>query len=155
VAEGIAGGAAGRTAPITAIVGTAGDRPDDTLRGIGRIAAQRAQRVAIKETRKYLRGRTRASVIGEIMDGIASGGVARDRVPVYASETEALQAELNGTGPQPASDGARPDSPRVIVLMCHEDRDGVFELLSSLGARPVDVAAELTELVPRLQGRRG
>jgi hypothetical protein len=76
-------------------------------------------------------------------------------VPVYASETEALQAELNGTGPQPASDGARPDSPRVIVLMCHEDRDGVFELLSSLGARPVDVAAELTELVPRLQGRRG
>ncbi len=32
VAEGIAGGAAGRTAPITAIIGTAGDRPDDTLR---------------------------------------------------------------------------------------------------------------------------
>ena len=50
VAEGIAGGAAGRTAPITIIIGTAGDRPDDTLRGIGRIAAQRAQRVAIKET---------------------------------------------------------------------------------------------------------
>ena len=33
VAEGIAGGAAGRAAPITAIIGTAGDRPDDTLRG--------------------------------------------------------------------------------------------------------------------------
>ena len=39
VAEGIAGGAAGRAAPITVIVGTAGDRPDDTLRGIARIAA--------------------------------------------------------------------------------------------------------------------
>ena len=49
--------APGRTAPITAIIGTAGDRPDDTLRGIGRIAAQRAQQVAIKETLKYLRGR--------------------------------------------------------------------------------------------------
>jgi hypothetical protein len=41
----------------------------------------------------------------------------------------------------------------VIVLMCHEDRDGVFELLRRLGARPVDVATELTELVPRMQGR--
>ncbi len=50
VAEGIAGGAAGRAAPITIIIGTAGDRPDDTLRGIGRIAGERAQRIAIKET---------------------------------------------------------------------------------------------------------
>ena len=70
VAEGIAAGAAGRTAPITAIVGTAGDRPDDTLRGIGLIAAKRAQRVAIKETLKYLRGATRSSVVGEILAGI-------------------------------------------------------------------------------------
>jgi len=153
VAEGIAGGAAGRAAPITAIIGTAGDRPDDTLRGIGRIAAERAQRVAIKETVKYLRGRTRASVVGEILAGITAGGVPRGSVPVYESETGALQAELNGTGPGAAAGGARPDSPRVIVLMCHEDRDGVFEMLASLGARPVDVAAELTELVPRLQRR--
>ena len=36
VAEGIAAGGAGRTAPITVIIGTAGDRPDDTLRGIGK-----------------------------------------------------------------------------------------------------------------------
>jgi cyanophycin synthetase len=153
VAEGIAGGAAGRAAPITAIIGTAGDRPDDTLRGIGRIAAERAQRVAIKETLKYLRGRTRASIVGEILAGITAGGVPRESVPVYESETVALQAELNGTGPGAAAGGARPDSPRVIVLMCHEDRDGVFEVLASLGARPVDVAAELTELVPRLQRR--
>ena len=69
VAEGIAAGGAGRAAPITAIIGTAGDRPDDTLRGIGRIAAQRAQRVAIKETRKYLRGRTAQSVVGELLGG--------------------------------------------------------------------------------------
>jgi len=42
VAEGIAGGAAGRASPITAIIGTAGDRPDDTLRGIGKIAGKKA-----------------------------------------------------------------------------------------------------------------
>ena len=154
VAEGIAGGAAGRAAPVTAIIGTAGDRPDDTLRGIGTIAARRAQRVAIKETRHYLRGRTAASVVGEILAGVVAGGVPRERVPIYRSETEALRGELNGTGPHQPPDGARPDSPRVIVLMCHEDRDGVFELLASLGARPVDVASELATLLPRLHNRR-
>ncbi len=144
VAEGLAAGAAGRAAPVTAIIGTAGDRPDDTLRGIGRIAAQRAQRVVIKETRKYLRGRTEAAVIGELLAGVTAGGMDAGDVPIYESETVALRAELVGRGP---------DSPRVIVLMCHEERDGVFQLLDDLGARAVDVTTELTTLVPRLQER--
>jgi cyanophycin synthetase len=143
VAEGIAGGAAGRAAPITAIVGTAGDRPDDTLRGIARIAAERAQRVAIKETQKYLRGRSRQSVVGELLAGAQSAGVAAADVPIYESETAALRAELaDATG-----------KPRIIVLLCHEEREEVFALLGSLGAKPIDVATELTSLVPRLQER--
>ncbi|HEX5148484.1 MAG TPA: Mur ligase family protein, partial [Candidatus Limnocylindrales bacterium] len=150
VAEGIAAGAAARTAPITAIIGTAGDRPDDTLRGIGRIAGSRAQRVAIKQTLKYLRGRTPESVVGELLAGIREAGGLPTDVPIYASETEALRTELNGAA---AAGGDRPDGPRVIVLMCHEERNAVFELLSSLGARPVDIVSELTDLVPRLQGR--
>jgi len=152
VAQGLAAGAAGRAAPITAIIGTAGDRPDDTLRGIGRIAAERAQRVAIKQTLKYLRGRTPESVVGELMVGVVAGGGNAADVPIYDSETEALQAELNGSAGAGAH-GGRPDAARVIVLMCHEDREGVFELLKRVGARPVDVASELTELVPRLQAR--
>ncbi len=170
VAEGIAGGAAGRAAPITMIIGTAGDRPDDTLRGIGRIAARRAQRIAIKETLHYLRGRSRDSVVGELMAGVRSGRTRRRTVttrhgarapaagrdgaldvPVYPSETAALRAELNGAGA--AAEGSKRDAPRVIVLMCHEEREEVFGLLYELGARPVDVATELTALVPRLQDR--
>jgi cyanophycin synthetase len=151
VAEGIAAGAAARAAPITAIVGTAGDRPDDTLRGIGRIAASRAQRVVIKETLKYLRGRTPESVVGEILAGVREAGRSPADVAVYRSETTALQAELNSAGT--AGNAGRPDGARVIVLMCHEERSEVFELLARLGARPVDVASELTTLVPRLQGR--
>jgi cyanophycin synthetase len=149
VAEGIAGGAAGRMAPVTAIVGTAGDRPDDTLRGIGRIAGKRAQRVAIKETLKYLRGRSRESIVGEIMAGIVSSGGSAVDVPIYESETAALRSELarNGEG------GSRPDAARVLVLMCHEEREEVFELLTELGAKPVDIASELTTLIPRLQAR--
>jgi cyanophycin synthetase len=153
VAQGIAGGAAGRTAPITAIIGTAGDRPDDTLRGIGRIAGERAQRVAIKQTISYLRGRTAEAVVGELMAGVVSAGVDASDVPIYDSETEALRSELKGGGAGAGARGARPDAPQVIVLMCHEDREGVFALLKELGARPVDVGSELTQLIPRLQGR--
>lgn len=152
VAEGIAAGSAARTAPITAIIGTAGDRPDDTLRGIGRIAASRAQRVVIKETLKYLRGRTAQSVVGELLAGIRSAGGSLGDVPVYPTETAALMAELNGSAGAAAS-GGRSDAARVIVLMCHEEREAVFELLAKLGARPVDVATELSELIPRLQAR--
>ena len=143
VAEGIAGGAAGRAAPVTAIVGTAGDRPDDTLRGIARIAASRAQRVAIKETTKYLRGRSREGVVGEMLAGVKAAGRSPAEVPVYESETAALRGELaDGDG-----------RPKVIVLMCHEEREEVFALLDKLGAKPIDVATELTSLVPRLQER--
>ena len=119
VAQGIAAGAAGRAAPITAIIGTAGDRPDDTLRGIGRIAAERAQRVAIKQTLKYLRGRTAESVVGELMAGIVAGGGDAAEVPIYTTEPEALQAELNGAAGAGAqwrtigrAAGRRPDVPR-------------------------------------------
>ena len=157
VAEGIAGGAAGRATPITVIIGTAGDRPDDTLRGIGRIAAERAQRVAIKETRQYLRGRTRESVVGELLAGVRSAGTAAGAavVPVYDSETAALHAELNGAAAaEAARTGARPDTARIVVLMCHAEREAVFTMLADLGARPVDLGAELTELIPRLQDRR-
>jgi cyanophycin synthetase len=151
VAEGIAAGAAGRAAPITAIIGTAGDRPDDALRGIGRIAASRAQRVVIKQTLRYLRGRTAESVVGELLAGVTAGGSVAD-VPVYDSEVEALQAELNAAAGAGAH-GGRPDAARVIILMCQQQRDEVFELLMRRGARPVDIPSELSELVPRLQGR--
>ncbi|MCI0346794.1 MAG: hypothetical protein L0221_15330, partial [Chloroflexi bacterium] len=146
VAEGIAAGAAGRMAPITIVIGTAGDRPDDTLRGIGRIAAQRAQRVAIKETLHYLRGRTRRSVIGELLEGVEAGGGRPDDVPIHESETIALRAEAgNSVGPA--------GSARVVVLLCHEDRPGVMKLLAEMGFSGVESAAELEALVPRLEDR--
>ncbi len=153
VAEGIAAGGAGRAAPITVIVGTAGDRPDDTLRGIARVGARRAQRVAIKETLGYLRGRSREHVVGELLAGVEEGGKARSEVPVYETETTALRAELDGAVTAALGLTVRPDQARVVVLLCHEERDAVFALLDEMGARPVDVSAELTTLIPRLQER--
>jgi cyanophycin synthetase len=149
VAEGIAAGAGRRKGKVTMIIGTAGDRPDDTLRGIGRIAGKRAQRIAVKETLKYLRGRSRESMNGELLAGVRSAGRPTSEIPIYESETEALRAEIVRDG----ATARRSDHLRVIVLMCHEEREEVFRLLAELGAKPVDVMAELTELVPRREER--
>ena len=73
--------------------------------GIGRIAAERAQRVAIKQTLKYLRGRTAESVVGELLAGVVAGGGDAADVPIYDSETAALRAELNGAAGHGPSGG--------------------------------------------------
>jgi cyanophycin synthetase len=128
----------GRRAPISAIVGLAGDRPDDTLRGVGRQVAQRVDRFVQKEMLHYLRGRTRQAVLGEIRAGAVEGGWTGD-IPVYGSEPEALGAELDRT-----EDAVRPE---VIVLLCHEDREGVYSLIAERGLRPINDPAELAGLV--------
>ena len=120
---------------MTAIIGTAGDRPDDTLRGIGRIAGQRAQRVAIKETPQVPARPDRESVVGELLAGVRAAGGSTADVPVYPTETEALRSELDRRR-RSAAGGGKPDAPRVIVLMCHEEREEVFKLLSSPGCPP-------------------
>jgi UDP-N-acetylmuramyl tripeptide synthase len=151
VAGGLAAGGAARTWPVTAIIGTAGDRPDDALRAIGRIAAERSDRVAIKETLPYLRGRPREHVVAELRAGIASAGRDPAAVPVYETEVEALRAELAiAAGPD---ERGRPDQPHVVVLLSHAERQEVYALLADLGARPVDTPAELRSLVPRLSAR--
>ena len=131
-------GSNGRRAPISAIIGLAGDRPDDTLRGVGRTVAGRVDRFVQKEMLHYLRGRTRESVLGEIRGGAVEGGWTEE-IPVYIDEPTALGAELDRTE---AAERAE-----VIVLLCHEDREGVYRLIAERGLRPVDDPAELAALV--------
>ena len=139
VAESMARTAGGKVrAPITAIVGLAGDRPDDTLRGVGRIIAGRVDRLVLKEMLHYLRGRTRESVIGEISAGAKEGGW-RGELPLYGSEVEAMAGELDRTSGAPGVE--------VIVLLCHEQREEIFELLAERRLRPVDAPTELARLV--------
>jgi len=122
-----------RQATLTTIVGTAGDRPDDGLRAVGRLAGARSDQIAIKETLHYLRGRTRQSVIGELGAGLRESGVRVSDVPVYGDEPSALRAELTTPGRLAAdADGAH-----WLLLMCHEDRPGVLATLAAEGAEPV------------------
>jgi len=123
-AEGLVGKRGKRRATMTAVVGTAGDRPEDSLRSIGRIAGERADRVAIKESLTFLRGRSRAAVIGELMAGIRAAGVAAHDVAIYETELKALQGELAATDAE---------NTRVITLMCHEQRPEVRDYLLANG----------------------
>jgi cyanophycin synthetase len=137
VAEGLAGDRVSRAGSRTLgiIIGTAGDRPDDTLRGVGRIAAERADRVAIKESISYLRGRTRESVIGELRAGITSGGGSARTIPIYEDEPTALLGEIGPDGLLAAT-----GLPGVLVIMCHADRVGVIKVLADRGFLPVAAA---------------
>jgi len=155
VAEGLAGGSRDsgtRVRSLTTIVGTAGDRPDDALRGVGRIAAERSDRLVVKETIRYLRGRTRESVVGELLAGMREGGAGRGQIPVYESEATALRAELE----RPIADGrgvadalAAADAIReVLVIMSQAERDEVFEVLRAHDAQPIDLADDLAAVMP-------
>jgi UDP-N-acetylmuramyl tripeptide synthase len=142
IAEGV--GRNGRRAPITGIVGLAGDRPDDTLRGVGRIVAERVDRFVQKEMLHYLRGRTRESVLGEVRQGARDGGW-EDEVPVYGSEVEAVAAELDRTAP--AAGTTTDGITDVIFLLCHEQREEIYELLAERHLDPVDDPGDLARLV--------
>jgi cyanophycin synthetase len=122
---------------LTVVIGTAGDRPDDSLRAIGRLAGEYGDRVAIKESLTFLRGRTRAAVVGELLAGVRAAGVpASTEVPTYVDELAALKGEL----------AAAPRQPHVIVEMCHEQRPEVRQYLIDAGFEPVTDPRELLRL---------
>ena len=128
-----------RQATLSTIVGTAGDRPDDGLRAVGRLAGARSDQVAIKETLHYLRGRTRQSVIGELSAGLRESGVRLADVPIYGDEPSSLHAELTTAGRL----AAQQDGAHWLLLMCHEDRPGVIAELEAQGAVAITDVAEI------------
>jgi cyanophycin synthetase len=93
---------------LTAIIGTAGDRSDEALREIGRLAAEQSDRVIVKETRRYLRGRASVDEMTALyLEGVAAGG----NTPhvVATNEPEALEIALHDL--QPGD---------VVAMMCIE-----------------------------------
>jgi cyanophycin synthetase len=129
-----------RSATLSTILGTAGDRPDDALRAMARLAAQRSDQVAIKETLNYLRGRSRQSLVGELLAGLREGGFNAADVPVYENEPLAVRGELTDSARYAAHDD---DRPHWLIVLCHEDRPAVAATLAELGARPVSDVAEI------------
>lgn len=112
---------------IIAIIGTAGDRTDDALRGIGRIAATMSDLVIVKGTEKYLRGRDPEELIGLYLEGLQSAG--KEPVAIEPLELPALLRAL---------DLAQPGD--VIAIMAHEQVEEIVAHLRQIG-EPVEASA--------------
>jgi cyanophycin synthetase len=109
---------------VLSIIGTAGDRTDVSLRAIGRLAAEQSDRVFIKETAKYLRGRSNNDELNQrYLQGIEAA--QRDtRWSVEESEMAALTEALHEAR---AGD--------VIAMMCVEQIPAVIAYLEETGTR--------------------
>ena len=106
-------------------IGTAGDRTDDILVALGRIAAS-ADDLVIAEKPHYLRGRTLEGMNALFRAGARDGGYRR-KVVAYPNERTALESLVSR---------ARPGD--VCAVMTHVERTELFAWLSAQGFEPVD-----------------
>ncbi len=105
---------------IVSIIGTAGDRTDDALRELGRLAATRSNRVIVKETTRYRRGRDVAEMTRLFEEGIAAGGDTSHQLE--RDELSALAVALADA--QPGD---------VVAMMCIEQVQEIQAHLAEIG----------------------
>ena len=101
-------------------LGAVGDRTDDLVDRLGEMGARDADVVAVAHKAGYLRGRTTDELDALFRAGAARVGVTD--VPTYPTEVAGLEALVAQ---------ARPGD--VVGLMCHEDRQGVYDWLAAQG----------------------
>jgi cyanophycin synthetase len=123
-----------RAGKVRLALGTAGDRTDEILHGLGSLAGRAADDVAISEKRHYLRGRDLEEMNAILRAGIVDGGY-RGQVEAHETELGALQALIERS--------RRGD---VVAVMSHVERPEIFEWLPTADFQPVDVA-RLRELL--------
>lgn len=111
----------GEGGELTAVIGTAGDREDSVFRGLAKHAALHADRLVLKDSQKYLRGREMGDMPALMRSGVAEAG--RD-IPVDEAESERSASLM-------AFERARPGD--VVVLMCIEDYDYLIPWLDERG----------------------
>ena len=102
-------------------LGAVGDRTDDLIEMLGEIAARDSDVVAIGHKQKYLRTRTVEEIDALLRTGAERVGVTG--IESYATELESLQALVK-----------QAESGDVVGLMCHAERQEVYDWLASVGA---------------------
>ncbi|RYU11452.1 Mur ligase family protein [Nocardioides iriomotensis] len=101
-------------------LGAVGDRQDEIVGSLGEMGARDADVAVIAHKAGYLRGRTTDELDVLFRQGAARVGV--DDLPSYPTEVAGLAALV---------DQAKPGD--VVGLMCHEDRQGVYDWLADNG----------------------
>jgi len=110
-------------AVLHASIGNAGDRTDQGISDVGRIAAQAADTVQLAAKSHFLRGRTQDEIDTLQRAGIRSAG--KEPLDVVPDEPSGLRALLDR-----ARDGD------AIAMMIHQDRAACEQLLADAGAVP-------------------
>ena len=111
------------------VLGQAGDRDDDAIRGLARVTARaRPDLVVLKEMAVHLRGRAPGEVVGLLADELVRGGFPATGVRTASDELGAVREALAW---------ARPGD--VLLLLAHAERPAVLALMEELdrcGWRP-------------------
>ncbi len=115
----------GRRGKVRLALGTAGDRTDEILRNLGRLAGAGADDVVICEKRHYLRGRDLGGMNRILRGGVKEGG--------FTGKVEALPSELAAL--QALEKRARKGD--VVAVMTHVERAEIAAWLTSAGYQPV------------------
>ncbi len=118
---------------------SAGDRSDEIMHGMGYAAARGADRVAVSELHRYLRGRDPQDVIGRLTSGAVDGGATE--VPTFPDEMRSLDWMLSSAEPGD-----------VVALTALGQRPEVFADLQRRGASRVR-PRRLRQLVRRARPR--
>ncbi len=111
------------------LLGQAGDRDDDAIRELARIAWRaRPDRIVVKELRKYLRGRAEGEVPGLLISELRAAGAPPEALDRADSELQAVRQ---------AFEWSRPGD--LLLLVSHSNRAGIIALIERLretGWRP-------------------
>jgi cyanophycin synthetase len=110
-------------AAVRLVLGTAGDRQDDVLEGLGELAAKRADDVVIGHKERYLRGRSLADMADRFRAGATRVGVPG--LPEAATELDGLRLLVSRAAPGD-----------VVAVMCHAERAEIYAWLADQGAVP-------------------
>ncbi len=107
------------------VIGQAGDRDDEAIRGLARAAwAMGPDRVILKEMPKYLRGRAPGEIPAMLRDELRRAGAPDAAIEDAPGEVAAVEQALAW---------ARPGD--LLLLTVHAERDAVLALLAARGAR--------------------
>jgi len=101
-------------------LGAVGDRQDELVEQLGEMGARGADLAVIAHKARYLRGRTTDELDVLFRTGAARVGV--EDLPSYPTEVEGLEHLVKQAEPGD-----------VVGLMCHEDRQGVYDWLAGQG----------------------
>ncbi|MCC6315020.1 MAG: Mur ligase [Thermomicrobiales bacterium] len=102
---------------LTGVIGSAGDRSDALIREIGQVTGEHCDRVLIKETRKYLRGRASNDEITALLNA----GATAAGTPAYAVASGELEAVALAVSHMQPGD--------VVAVMAFEDAAAAREML--------------------------